>query len=134
MAAQFTDRELDIMDVLWRLGSATASEARAELDDQLAYNSVLTMLRILEDKGHVRHEEEGRAFRYFPLVARQDAKAGAVRRLIDRLFDGEPALLATQLVNGRALSDDDLRDLRSLLDERLKSRQGKTTTPKTRRK
>ena len=73
----FTDRELDIMTVLWDAESGTASEVRARLADALAYNTVLTMLGILEEKGYVRHEEEGRAFRYFPTVARRKAKSSA---------------------------------------------------------
>jgi BlaI family penicillinase repressor len=119
MDPQFTDRELDIMTVLWDLGGATATEVQAKLDDPLAYNTVLTMLRILEEKGFVRHEEQGRAFRYIPKVARKTAKASAVKRLVQKLFDGEARLLATELMASRSLSDDDLRELKALLDERL---------------
>lgn len=121
----FTDRELDIMTVLWDAESGTASEVRARLSDALAYNTVLTMLGILEEKGFVRHEEEGRAFRYYPTVARRKAKASAVRRLTDRLFDGDPRLLVTELVSDRALSDQDLRDLKALLAQRLRERRNK---------
>ena len=116
----FTDRELDIMNALWETGGATASEVQKRLEDNLAYNTVLTMLRILEEKGYLRHEEEGRAFRYIPRVARKTAKASAVKRLVRKLFDGEAKLLATELVANRALTDEDLRELRALLDERLK--------------
>ena len=119
MDPQFTDRELDIMTVLWDLGGATATEVQAKLTDPLAYNTVLTMLRILEEKGFVRHEEKGRAFRYIPKVARKTAKASAVKRLVQKLFDGEARLLATELMASRSLSDDDLRELKALLDERL---------------
>ena len=120
MDPQFTDRELDIMNVLWDVGGATATEVQRTLSDPLAYNTVLTMLRILEEKGFVRHEEQGRAFRYIPRLARKTAKASAVKRLVKKLFDGEARLLATELVANRSLSDDDLRELRALLDERLK--------------
>jgi BlaI family penicillinase repressor len=116
---QFTDRELDIMNVLWETGGGTATEVQKRLADKLAYNTVLTILRILEDKGYLRHEEEGRAFRYLPRVARKTAKASAVKRLVRKLFDGEAKLLATDLVADRSLSDEDLRELRALLDERL---------------
>lgn len=126
MDPQFTDRELDIMNALWELGGGTATEVQAQLDDALAYNTVLTMLRILEDKGFVRHEEQGRAFRYIPRVARKTAKASAVKRLVHKLFDGEPRLLATELVSSRSLSDDDLRALKTLLDERLSKKGGDT--------
>ena len=122
MEPQFTDRELDIMNVLWDLGGATATEVQAKLADPLAYNTVLTMLRILEEKGFVRHEEQGRAFRYIPKVARKAAKASAVKRLVQKLFAGETRLLATELMASRSLSDSDLRELRALLDERLEGK------------
>jgi len=122
MDPQFTDRELDIMNVLWEIGGGTATEVQAKLADPLAYNTVLTMLRILEDKGFVRHEEQGRAFHYIPRVARKTAKASAVKRLVQKLFDGETRLLATELMSNRSLSDDDLRELRALLDQRLSGR------------
>ena len=115
-----TDRELDIMAILWDKGSGTAGEVREALDDDLAYNSVLTMLRILEEKGHARHEEEGRAFRYFPRTAQKTASRFALKRLVSKLFSGSPTLLVTELVRDRALSVDELRALRSLLDERLR--------------
>ncbi len=115
----FTDRELDIMNVLWDLGGGTATEVRERLADPLAYNTVLTMLRILEEKGYLRHEEDGRAFRYIPRVARKAAKASAVKRLVRKLFDGEARQLATELMSDRSLSDDDLRELHALLAERL---------------
>ena len=124
MDPQFTDRELDIMNVLWTTGGATATEVQRQIADPLAYNTVLTMLRILEEKGHVRHEEVGRAFRYIPRVARKTAKASAIKRLIRKLFDGEARLLATELVASRSLTDDDLRELRTMLDERLRERDG----------
>lgn len=134
MASQFTERELDIMSVLWDRASATAAEVRAALDDALAHNTVLTILKILEDKGHVRRAEEGRAHRYYPLIERHQAKSNAVRRLIDRLFEGEPRLLATQLVDDRNLTDDDLRELRERLTQRLRDRGRVARAPKGRRK
>ncbi len=78
------------------------------------------MLRILEAKGHVRHEGEGRAHRYYALVAERVARQGAVRELVDRLLSGSPDLLLTQLVGDRALNRADLRRLRRLLDGRIK--------------
>lgn len=122
MDPQFTDRELDIMNVLWDVGGATATEVQERLSDKLAYNTVLTMLRILEEKGFVRHEEQGRAFRYLPKVARKAAKASAVKRLVQKLFAGETRLLATELMASRSLSESDLRELRAMLDERLEQR------------
>ena len=80
MEIAFTDRELDVMAVLWDLGSGTVAEVQERLVDDLAYTTVLTILRTLEEKGRVRHEEEGRAYRYYALVGREEAGANAVRR------------------------------------------------------
>src|SRR4051812_10273211 len=97
--AEFTDRELDVMSVLWALGSGTVTEVRDRLDDDLPYTTVLTVLRTLEAKGFVRHEEEGRAHRYHPTVARQDAGASGMRRLVDKVFAGSAEALLAQLVS-----------------------------------
>lgn len=107
------------MAVLWELGSGTVAEVQARLPDRLAYTTVLTVLRTLEEKGHVGHEEEGRAYRYFPLVEREAAGESAVRRMVRKLFRGRPELLLTQLVSDRDLSEEELKRLRRLLDERL---------------
>ena len=73
MRITFTDRELDVMAVLWSRGSATVAEVRERLPDDLAYTTVLSVLRTLEEKGHVGHRGEGKAHRYFPLVERRVA-------------------------------------------------------------
>ena len=119
MQISFTDRELDVMAVLWEQGPSTVAEVRQRIADDLAYNTVLTILRTLEEKGHVGHEEEGRAHRYLPLVAREEAGTSAVRRIVGKIFGGSPELLLTQLVGDRKLGRDDLERLRQLLDERL---------------
>lgn len=115
----FTERELDLMAVLWELGSGTVAEVQERLPDELAYTTVLTVLRTLEAKGYVSHREEGRAHRYFPLVAREEAGGSALRRMVRKLFRGSPELLLTQLVSDRALSEEEIRRLREVLDERL---------------
>src|SRR5215216_3434984 len=120
MPIAFTDRELDVMNVLWERGSATVAEVRAALADELAYTTVLTVLRTLEDKGYVSHEEEGKAHRYAPLVERQAAGTSALRRMVDKLFRGSPEMLLTHLVSDRRLGEDELRRMRRMLDERLK--------------
>ncbi|HKG95159.1 MAG TPA: BlaI/MecI/CopY family transcriptional regulator [Gemmatimonadaceae bacterium] len=120
MPIAFTDRELDVMNVLWERGSATVAEVRADLADDLAYTTVLTVLRTLEEKGYVSHIEEGKAHRYAPLVERQAAGQSAVRRLVEKLFRGSPEALLTHLVNDRSLSEDDLRRMRRMLDDRMK--------------
>jgi BlaI family transcriptional regulator, penicillinase repressor len=120
MRVSFTDRELDIMAVLWEKGSATVAEVRERLSDDLAYTTVLSVLRTLEEKGHVGHREEGKAHRYFPLVERRAAGRSALTRLIDTVFNGSPELLLTQLVTDRDLSDEQIKNLRRLMDARLR--------------
>ena len=120
MRITFTDRELDVMAVLWSRGSATVAEVRERLPDDLAYTTVLSVLRTLEEKGHVGHRGEGKAHRYFPLVERRVAGRSALARLIDTLFNGSPELLLTQLVSDRDLSDDQIKKLRRLMDARLR--------------
>ena len=120
MRISFTDRELDIMAVLWDRGSATVAEVRERLPDDLAYTTVLSVLRTLEEKGHVGHREQGKAHRYFPLVERRVAGRSALARLIDTVFNGSPELLLTQLVSDRDLSDDQIKNLRRLMDARLR--------------
>ena len=116
---QFTDRELDVMNVLWDLGSGTVGEVRERITDDLAYTTVLTVLRVLESKGAVDHIQDGRAHRYRPLVEREAAGTSALRRLTTKLFQGSPEMLLTRLVSDRQLGDDELRRIREMLDERL---------------
>lgn len=120
MSLRLSDRELDVMAVLWTRGSGTVTEVREALADALAYTTVLTVLRTLEEKGFVGHEEEGKAHRYMPLVARERAGRSALSRMVEKLFDGSPELLLTQLVSDRKLSPQEIRRLRRILDERLK--------------
>lgn len=107
------------MSVLWRMGSATVNEVRDALDEPLAYTSVLSALQTLEEKGYVRHEPEGRAYRYFPLVAADRAGSSALTRIRDAIFHGSTAQLFAQLVSDRDLSRDELERMRTLLAERL---------------
>jgi BlaI family transcriptional regulator, penicillinase repressor len=104
----FGERELDVIGVLWALGSGTVAEVRDELPVPLAYTTVLTILRNLEEKGFVTHEAEGRAHRYFPRLARKDARATLVGRLVDKLFHGSAEQLLVHLVQDRKLTADDL--------------------------
>lgn len=120
MRVSFTERELDVMAVLWDRGSATVAEVREKLADELAYTTVLSVLRTLEEKGHIGHREEGKAHRYFPLVERRVAGRSALTRLIDTVFNGSPELLLTQLVSDRDLSDEQIKNLRRLMDARLR--------------
>lgn len=120
---RFTDRELDVMAVLWDRGDASVAEVQERLPDALAYTTVLTVLRTLEEKGHVGHRSgEGRAYRYFALVEREAAGSTALDGLLDRVFGGSPELLLTRLVEDRRLTDEELEGMRRLLDERLRAR------------
>ena len=119
MAVAFTDRELDIMAVLWEHGPSTVAEVRAKLVDTLSHNTVATILTILENKGHVAHTEEGRAFRFHTLVAREEASRSAFTRLIDTVFAGSAESLIMHFVNDRRLSKEELGRIRKLLDEHI---------------
>src|SRR3989440_13030971 len=110
------------MTVLWDAGSATLAEVRERPSAALAYTTVLTVLRTLEQKSYVGHTGEGRAHRYRPLVKRAAAGRSALRRLVEKVFDGSPELLLTQLVSDQNLSDEELRRLRKLLAERLREK------------
>lgn len=115
----FTPRELDVMSVLWRAGSGTVAEVREALNEPLAYTSVLSALQTLEEKGFVRHEAEGRAYRYFPAVASDIAGSSAILRIREAIFQGSAPRLLAQLVSDRNLTREELEQMRSLLDERL---------------
>lgn len=117
--ALFTDRELDVMSILWRRGCATVAEVRTELEDELAYTSVLSALQTLEDKGYVRHEQEGRAYRYFPTVDSESAGGTALNRILDKIFHGSAELLLAQLMSERQIGPVELERMRRLLEERL---------------
>jgi predicted transcriptional regulator len=116
-------REAELMEVLWDQGPSTVTEVRDKLKDELAYTTVLTILRKLEAKGYVGHAEEGRAHRYRPLVARDAARRSALRDLSSKFFKGSTSLLMTHLVSDEALSGEEVRRIRRLLSE--KSRKDK---------
>jgi BlaI family penicillinase repressor len=110
-------REHDVMTFLWDHGGATVGEVRAGLETDLAYTTVLTILRNLEAKGVVRREEEGRGHRYFPVVEREAARESALQRLIDRFFSGRPESLLTHLVEGQHVSEQEIQALRQRIEE-----------------
>jgi predicted transcriptional regulator len=108
------------MAVLWQQGSATVAGVRAAIADELAYPTVLTVLRNLELKGYVRHEAEGRAFRWHPAIKPDQAGDGALRRLVSKVYKGSRELLVSRLIAGRDVSADELRRMRRMLHDRLK--------------
>lgn len=113
-----TDREANVMQVLWEHGPSVVAEVRERLDDPLAYTTVLTVLRTLEAKGYVGHEEEGRGHRYYAAVKQQVARKSALQHLTDKLFKGSAELLFTHLVADEKLSNEQLRRMRELLAEK----------------
>lgn len=118
----FGDRELDVMAVLWELGSGTVSEVRGQLSVKLAYTTVLTILQRLEAKEFISHEEEGRAHRYYPRIARRAARRSALSRLVDAFFQGSHKALLAHLVEDRAFSSDELRRLARRVRENGKNK------------
>ena len=115
MKITFTDREADVMQVLWENGASTVADVRALLSDKLAYTTVLSILRILETKGYVRHQQDGRGYRYVAGVEQQDAQTSALRHLLRKFFKGSSELLFTRLVSERKLSQEEIRRMRKLL-------------------
>jgi predicted transcriptional regulator len=108
------------MSVVWQLGSATVGEVRDRLPDDLAYSTVLTIFRTLKTKGHVRYEQDGKAFRYHPLIKPDDAGDSALGRLLSKVYQGSREMLVTRLVSNEDVSPEELRNIRKMLDERLK--------------
>jgi predicted transcriptional regulator len=111
----FTDREADVMRVLWEHGPSVVNEVKDKLSDDLAYTTVLTILRTLEQKGYVKHEEEGRVHRYFAAVKEDAARRSALQHLTGKLFKGSAELLFTHLVADRKLSKEQVLRMRELL-------------------
>ena len=112
-----TDREADVMRVLWDRGPSVVNEVKDELNDELAYTTVLTILRTLEQKGYVKHEEEGRVHRYSATVKETAARKSALQHLTGKLFKGSAELLFTHLVSDQKLSKDQIQRMRDLLAE-----------------
>lgn len=119
MKPTFTDRELDLMAVLWDRGSATVPEMQEALPGSPAYTTVSTLLRILEEKGSVGHTTEGRFHRYHALVERSTARSGALDYVVNKLFRGSPVALLNHFVSDASLSKEQIRRAQALLAEKL---------------
>jgi predicted transcriptional regulator len=115
-------RERQIVDALYKLGRASAAEVRAELPDPPSYSAVRALLRILEDKGHIRHEQDGPRYVYAPIVARDSAKRTAMRHILHTFFDGSAAQAMSALldVSSSRLSDSELDRLERLIEDARK--------------
>ena len=119
MPVAFTERELDIMAVLWEHGPSTVAEVRAKLNKAPSHNTVATILTILENKGRVAHAEDGRAFRFRALVGREEAGRSAFTRLVDTVFAGSAESLIMHFVRDQRLTKAELERLRALLDKHI---------------
>ncbi len=117
MHAVLTKRERQIMDVIYRLGRATASEILDQVPGAPSYSTIRTQLRVLEEKGHLRHEEEGLRYVYSPTVPRHAARRSALKHLVDTFFEGSNAKLVAAMLGGDAakVSDDDLARIAELV-------------------
>jgi predicted transcriptional regulator len=118
MKISLTNREADVMQLLWDHGPSLVADVKARLKDDLAYTTVLTILRTLEAKGYVRHEEEGRGHRYSARVERQAARKSALKHLTDKLFQGSAELLFTHLVTDHKLTPEQIKRMREMLKEK----------------
>ena len=112
------DREAEIMEVLWDFGPSTVTEVKERVTDDLAYTTVLTILRTLESKGFVTHDPEGKAHRYSALIERSAAQRSALRAMAEKFFKGSTAGLLTHLVADEQLKPADVKRLRELLSKR----------------
>ena len=117
LISELSRRERQIMDFLYQNGRATAAEVHANLPDPPSYSAVRAMLRVLEEKGHVRHQQDGPRYVYVPSVARDRAKRSALRHVVRTFFDGSPEEVVAALLDDRSakLSDDELDRLARLI-------------------
>ncbi len=115
-------RERQIIDILYRRGRATAAEVMEDLPGASTYSTVRTQLRVLEDKGHVRHEEEGGRYVYAPAVPRHAARKSALKHLVETFFDGSAEQVVAAVLGGEAsrLSDEELDRVSALIDKARK--------------
>lgn len=100
--ALLSRRERQIMDVIYRRGRATASEVQQDLSEQPSYSTVRAQLRILEEKGYLRHEEQGLRYVFIPVIAREQARDSALQRVVDTFFDGSAEQVVAALLDGSA--------------------------------
>jgi BlaI family penicillinase repressor len=118
-AAQLSRRERQIMEIVYERGRATAAEVRADIPDAPSYSAVRAMLRILEDKGHLRHEQDGPRYVFVPTVPREEASETALRKLVRTFFAGSPegAMAALLDLEGDRLDEEALERLSEMIEE-----------------
>lgn len=123
MDLHLTQRELDIMSVLWELGEATVTEVRDRVDPDLAYTTISSMIRTLELKGYVSHRRgEGKAHVYYPVIDAETAGDSALGRVLDKIYGGSPIKLLAHLMERNRLSEKELARMRDLLKRPSKRR------------
>jgi predicted transcriptional regulator len=122
MTAGLSRRERQIMDILYQRGKASASEVRESMADAPGYSAVRAMLRVLEEKGHIRHQEEGLKYVYLPVVTRERAKKSAVKHLLDTFFNNSPEQIVAALldVSSTQLTREELDRMSELIDKAKK--------------
>jgi BlaI family penicillinase repressor len=118
--SKFSRRERQIMDIVYRRGRATANEVIAELSGEPHSSTVRTQLRVLEEKGHLRHEEDGMLYVYYPVTPRRVVRQSALRHMIETFFEGSAEKMMAALLGGGKLSDDELNRLGKLIDKAKK--------------
>lgn len=120
---KLTEVELELMNLLWKLGSGTVHEVMERLSSErkLAYTTVSTMLRILEQKGFVKSQAEGRGHRYSPLMSKEKYETLSLDYLVQNVFDGAPSSLIKRLIDNELIKDSDLEELKNLIQERSRT-------------
>ena len=121
-AAGLSRRQRQIMDILYQRGKSSAAEVKAAMADAPSYSAVRAMLRVLEDKGHVRHDEEGGRYVYAPAVPRHAARKSALKHLVETFFDGSAEQVVAAVLGGEAsrLSDEELDRVSALIEKARK--------------
>ena len=118
-----TDVELELMTILWRIKEGSVHDVIEQLakDRSLAYTSVSTILRILEQKQVIESRKEGRGHIYYPIVSKTEYEASSVKRLVETVFDGAPTAMVKQLLNSSNLTQSDLKELKHFLNTKLEN-------------
>jgi predicted transcriptional regulator len=117
----FTEVELEIMNAIWNIGDCTVKDVQTALQStrELAYTSVATMMKILEQKGALMSKKDDRVHTYHPLISRQDYEMGSLRHLADNVFQGDPSAMVMRLISESKISKEELQNIRKILDERI---------------
>jgi len=126
-AETFTDKELEIMKVIWEVGEATAREIQERLPGERHYNSVLTIIRVLERKGHLTHRQQGKAHVYRARQQPEKSRSRVLGHLIKQVFGGSAASLVLHLIETGDLTEEDLREVRSQIAARAASKQSQAS-------